>query len=92
VRPCTLLIFCNKTATKSCAWEAGRGAGGRADLQGHYAKNPGSGSDLITRIKVTLRSRGGSKPIHKIIPRNSATVTRVIWDLSPATPALCCDT
>ena len=70
----------------------GRGQGGRADLQGHYAKNPGSGSDTIMRIKVTLRSRGGSKPIHKIIPRNSATVTKVIRDLNPATPVLSCDT
>lgn len=55
----------------------GRRGGGRADLQGHYAKNPGSGSDLITRINVTLRSRGGSKPIHKITPQNSATVIEV---------------
>lgn len=89
VRPCTLLIFYNKTTTKAVR---GRRGGGRADLQGHYAKNPGSGSDLITRIKVTLMSHSGSKPIHKTIARYSATVTKVIRDLSPATPVLSCDT
>lgn len=89
VRPCILFIFRNKTTTKAVR---GRRGGGRADLQGQYAKNPGSGSDLITWIKVTLRSRGGSKPIHKIMPRNSATVTKVTRDLSPAMPVLSCDT
>ena len=80
VRPCTLLIFSNTEQQKRCVGgvEGEERGGGGADLQGHYAKNPGSGSDLITRIKVTVRSRGGSKPIHKIISRNSAIVTKVI--------------
>jgi hypothetical protein len=81
-----LFAVCNKTTTKAVRGRWGR-AGGRAELQGHYAKNPGSGSDLITRIKVTLWSRGGSKPIHKIIPPNPATVTKGMRDLIPATPA-----